>query len=104
MSECVCACAQVRKAANHHRMSLLDFVKHGPDPLGVAVSVCARVYQLIMLVPLAYMSFCTYRSLVLFKLPCVRVRVHTHTHTHTHSLTHPHTHTLTHPLTHSLTH
>ena len=29
--------------------------------------------QLAMLVPLAYMSFCTYRSLTLLKIPFVKV-------------------------------
>lgn len=31
------ALKQVRDAAAHHRMSLMEFVKDGPDPLGVAV-------------------------------------------------------------------
>ena len=38
--------------------------------------VCVCV-QLAMLVPLAYMSFCTYRSLALLKIPFVKVTVHT---------------------------
>jgi len=43
--------------------------------------------EIVMLVPLAYMSFCTYRSLALFKIPCVQsFSMHPDRQTHAYAL------------------